>query len=208
MVPSKEQTLVVENSSDTIWQWYQPTGTVELPEWFIDSSVDWMDGYLNPPSVKMLSSCILRFWDDQQWVKEGSFYRAYHHDGRMEQLYHNGQLRQQDDGTWHSTRQDGLGGISCKLDMADGRTIILHGPWHASPPKGYEKISYLEKDSPYSVYTAGLFVKWELLYSIITSNPADRAALVKRGSIISLEPVHPDWNAPKGLDRSTMGVVS
>lgn len=92
MYLSDEQMSCVSGARVSRWEPIDlPTGKQSLPEWVKGAHVDWMDGAMNAPAVKLKTIGDARNWDDKRWSKEDSAtYIARSDDGRAEVLYHDG----------------------------------------------------------------------------------------------------------------------
>jgi hypothetical protein len=262
MFLSTEQTRAVMHGigSDTVeWQEFvRPVGPQPIPDWCKGVHVNWLEGYGNSPSVTLKVRGCVRDWPDQRFRKEGSYYRAYHPDGRMEQYAHDGkldwakvQMFQSADGTlrqerrWGTewgdqeglgfiypngqrsgpepgewvevdrmatTQQEGFGGRHYHLKMEDGSDVVLRGPWMVGAPEGYDEACYIDvarNDVPpfYSklpwhqrTATAGLYVTDDLFVRIMSRfAPHLPLAKVTYSGATTLEPMKPEWDAPKTI---------
>lgn len=124
-----------------------------------------------------------------------------------------------------TTRQEGYGGTIWWVTMEDGREIALRGPWHVGSPDGYQEFAYVDV-APGSMFhdhrkhgdkrpwynstgRAGLYLRGDVAIAIYaTFLPHIELARVQyrwSGSKAYLEPLKPEWNAPKAiiLERQT-----
>lgn len=115
-----------------------------------------------------------------------------------------------------TTAQEGFGGSPIWVTMEDGREICLRGPWHVGAPEGYSETAYVNMDDAWSrrvnrdrvwwSWTArgGLYIPHDLMIRILsTFLPHLELAWVDYGYTKGVEPLKPEWDAPKCvmLDR-------
>jgi hypothetical protein len=96
MFLSTEQTRAVMHGIDNKLSWQEidrPAGPQPVPDWCKGVHVNWMEGYTNSPHVTLKVTENVRDWPNKRFRKEGSYYRAYHPDGRVEQYAHSGAAR-------------------------------------------------------------------------------------------------------------------
>lgn len=108
-----------------------------------------------------------------------------------------------------TTRQDGFGGAHIHLDMEDGTTVVLRGPWHTSGPDGYAEVRYVDmtrdmrwrrRGEPWHRVGGGggLFLRDDVFAAIMSRFAAHlRLFAVTRHGFTRIEPVKPEWDAPK-----------
>lgn len=92
MCLSDEQMSAVSGARVSQWEPISlPTGKQSLPDWVKGAHVDWMNGAMNAPTVKLKVTGNVLNWDDKRWAKEGTkAYIARSGDGRAAVLYHDG----------------------------------------------------------------------------------------------------------------------
>ena len=111
------------------------------------------------------------------------------------------------------TRQEqGFGGSHYDLVMLDGTEVTLRGPWHGGAPAGYLDVAYVDMDyyrRNYRGYfakrpwystggTGGLFITESLFINIFARFCSHlRLARVNEGHGENLQPLKPEWDAPK-----------
>lgn len=111
-----------------------------------------------------------------------------------------------------TTRQEGFGGSPIWVTMDDGREICLRGPWHVGAPEGYCETAFVNMDDAWSrrvnhdrpwwkwVARGGLYVPHDLMIRILsTFLPHLELAWVDYGYAKGIEPLKPEWDAPKSI---------
>lgn len=116
-----------------------------------------------------------------------------------------------------TTPQAGFGGAITWVTMEDGREIALRGPWHVGAPEGYTETAYVDVDDQWfkdvqgsrpwyrGTGVGGLYITHDLAIRIIsTFAPHLELAWVDYGYAKGIEPLKPEWDAPKVvmLDRA------
>ncbi len=107
-----------------------------------------------------------------------------------------------------TTKDRGFGGAHIHLMMDDGEPLVLRGPWHVGAPSGYVEVSYVDTTSRYFRFgkqvwhrqsgRAGLYIKEELFVAILSTFLAHlRLMKVTRYGRSTIEPIKPEWDAPK-----------
>jgi hypothetical protein len=111
-----------------------------------------------------------------------------------------------------TTQQQGYAGRGFRILRDDGQYVMLRGPWHIAAPKGYESVITVDCSEPAfreqkwwrRLGCFGLFLRNDTLINIMSRYQAHiRLASVTRyygGPYI--EPLKPEWNAPKGFNYS------
>jgi len=105
-----------------------------------------------------------------------------------------------------TTRQAGFGGDCYHLNMDDGRTIVLRGPWHVGTPAGYTEFVYVDTTS--DLYRrrkwfkcggrGGLYLRNDVTVNILSRFAAHLPlALVDYGFTSHIEPFLEEWGVPK-----------
>lgn len=124
-----------------------------IPSWFCDVHVDWMFGYGNTPSIRILAKQHLSDWDGKEFEKREDLYIAEHPDGRCVAHYHNGALTPAVGAAtkgarplYQTTKQQGYGGRSFFCPMKDGTMVELRGPWHGPQPSGYTEVIWVTEE--------------------------------------------------------------
>lgn len=146
MFLSTEQTRAAMHGINDRFSWRlldRPVGPQPIPSWCKDVSVYWADGYTNSPSVTLKVTENVRRWPDKRFrVEDGSYYRAYHEDGRLEQYAHGGpisdvelQMFQSIDGTLRQYRR-------CGTEWGNEPGIQFVEPW--GDRLGYEPGEYVK----------------------------------------------------------------
>lgn len=98
---------------------------------------------------------------------------------------------------WATPKQGGFGGSTIWVNLDDGREVALRGPWHVGSPEGYADVSYSDRSVPFGS-RAGLFITQDLLVRILARFQAHLdLALVDYGYATGVEPMKPEWDAPK-----------
>jgi hypothetical protein len=144
------------------WQqfWTPEVAIAAKPDWLHTLEIEWSLEYDSSPSFRALTnSDPLHFTNDDAAVwelKEGRRWVA-EHNGCLMQQFHGGRLSWDEERqAWVTTRQEGYGGREFMITMRPGsdprftvgrNKVILCGPWHGSPPKGYASISTKPRDS-------------------------------------------------------------
>lgn len=113
------------------------------------------------------------------------------------------------------TRQEqGFGGSHYDLTMEDGTEIVLRGPWHTSGPEGYSEVAYVDVTDDWArrvkgkrkwwqlTGMAGLHVRDDVFVAIMSRfAPHLELASVKEYGIADIQPLKPEWDAPKCVIR-------
>lgn len=222
------------NQRDITWSLVdRQAGPRPLPDWIKGVHVNWFEGFSNGPEFWFFVSHDIGDWAGKKWRKEGNYYRAYHPDGFVEQHAHDGavrptklkawrsadgtmsQYRGEGNGSWvegdfnATTQQQGYCGRHYWLKMEDGTDLVLRGPWHTSPPDGYDAASivtpkysgnrfgakWYERCTP--VY--GLSFRRDLVIDIFSRFQAHLPlAIVTSYGRARIEPFRDEWGKPKG----------
>lgn len=109
--------------------------------------------------------------------------------------------------------QGGFGGDHFPLEMVDGTSVLLRGPWHGGPPPGLVEVSTYrarptealtrsDKRRPWHQRTGGggLYITEGLFKRILaTYAPHVELAQVHHSYGLRLEPYDPRWCGPKGM---------
>lgn len=172
MILSDEQMQAVNhgNNRPAYWEWVtMPEGPQPIPGWAKGLHVDWMDGFMNSPSITLKTNTDLRDWGAKRFEKAGSRFMARHSDGRAEVYYHAGAIRMEELQRWNhhakvmekyqafaTTQQSGFGGHHYPLEIGPvtdrselrGQTVVLRGPWHGGCPAGYAEAAYRDVSRP------------------------------------------------------------
>lgn len=111
-----------------------------------------------------------------------------------------------------TTQQQGYAGRGFRILRDDGQYVMLRGPWHIGAPKGYEGVITVDCSEPAfreqkwwrRLGCFGLSLRNDTLINIMSRYQAHiRLASVTRyygGPYI--EPLKPEWDAPKGFKQS------
>jgi hypothetical protein len=211
-----------------------PEGLQPVPAWAKDMAVNWMDGYGNAPTLAIkVPTYDVHSWDGQVWYRtERGLYYTQHEDGRACFHTHAGRVSRNDDGVLQTTQQEGYAGRHFTIQMADdsdlpGEKLILRGPWHAGGLPGYMGVTTVEQKLATDRFWLrhkrpwhqrggcfGLTLNEDAILRIFARyQPHLRMARVSyswwpHGSF--LEPLKPEWNAPKDWmwERNTVKVVA
>lgn len=109
-----------------------------------------------------------------------------------------------------TTLQDGYGGRHFPLLMDDNEWTVLRGPWHGCAPKGYQEVGHVidkerwDYSRPWhsSGGYFGLLLTDNAFRSIMAHLCPDiRLARVKLGYLSDIQPMKPEWSAPKDWER-------
>lgn len=109
------------------------------------------------------------------------------------------------------TRQEqGFGGAHYDIEMTDGRQVTLRGPWHGGCPPGYVELAYVDTVYYRDHYPrwqtpwhkrggiGGLFLTEDVFIRIFARFcPHLPLARVNEGFGAHLQPMKPEWDAPK-----------
>lgn len=109
------------------------------------------------------------------------------------------------------TRQEqGFGGSHYDLKMEDGSDVTLRGPWHTSAPKGYTEVAYVDPHASWRGRSrrpqrwfnmtgmGGLYVRDDVFIAIMSKfAPHIELAEVTEYGMTSIQPLKPEWDAPK-----------
>lgn len=108
-----------------------------------------------------------------------------------------------------TTQQEGFGGSHYHCQMVDGTTIVVRGPWHTSPPAGYDEVAYVDTSNDRNLRRApwhqrggigGLFLRDSVLIAIASRFlPHLQLARVTGRYGTNVEPLKPEWDAPKAV---------
>ena len=209
------------------YEWVDlPVGPQPIPAWAKGLKVEWLEGYGNPPGIRLKTDCEAREWTGQVWSCEDGRYMAVHEDGRARCYYHHGAvgettLNRSEGGKLipyvglATSQSDGLAGSHVRVTMKDGahsgREIALRGPWCGATPAGYVDTAYVNVADPRCGYpperhwtqrvgTAGLLITEDLFLRLLARfAPECRCARVTT-LWAKLEPVRGDWNEPKSWE--------
>lgn len=109
-----------------------------------------------------------------------------------------------------TSQQEGFGGDHYDIVLEDGTEITLRGPWHTSGPEGYTEVAYVyplaewrgryRRPAPWHTMTAmgGLFIRDDVFVAIMSRFlPHIELAHVKEHGISDIQPMKPEWGAPK-----------
>jgi hypothetical protein len=90
---SDEQNLAIRGGvGPASFEWLTPPeGPQPIPFWAKGLTVEWMDGYCNPPHYTVKTVENPRDWPRKVFTREGSRYLALSGDGRAECYYHSGE---------------------------------------------------------------------------------------------------------------------
>lgn len=198
-----------------------PEGPQPLPVWARDLAVNWMDGYGNAPTFTVkVPSYDVHTWDGQVWYRTANgLYFTKHEDGRACFHSHGGSVSRNDDGVLQTTQQQGYAGRHFTIKMADdsefpSETLILRGPWHGPTLPGFMGVTTVDAKLATDRFWQrhgrpwherggcfGLTIAEDTLVRLFARfQPHLRLARVtyhwwKHGYF--LEPLKPEWNAPK-----------
>jgi hypothetical protein len=114
-----------------------------------------------------------------------------------------------------TTRQEGFGGSHYDIILEDGTEVVLRGPWHTSGPAGYTEVAYVypgaswrgqyRRPQPWYKMTgmAGLLIRDEVFVAIMSRFlPHLELARVKEHGMEDIQPLKPEWDAPKCVVRA------
>jgi len=209
-----------------------PAGPQPLPRWVKGLHVNWMDGWSNAPHLIVKAAESPFDWPNKRFeFFAPNLYFARHTDGRGEAHYHGGAIseieiehrvrvsrdewRTEKRKVLATTQQEGYAGRHFPIVLGGkhplrGKTVLLRGPWHSSPPAGYQGVSvwsppdgrWPAERRPWHQQTCcfGLILRDDLLIRIFARfQPHLRLACVGK----TLQPLKPEWDAPKRwmLDR-------
>jgi hypothetical protein len=141
--------------------------------------------------------------------------------GGMSWTYPDGRTETHAPGEWEdvdhlvTTQQQGYAGRHFRILRDDGRYVMLRGPWHIGEPDGYHGVTTTDCSKPdlwiqkngfkwwRRTGCFGLFLRSDVLINIISRyQPHVRLAAVTRSyGGPYLEPIKPEWEAPKGFAR-------
>lgn len=213
------------SAETTSLDWYDaplPSPPHNLPGWLLGLRVEWHDDYENSPVFCFVTDGVPA-WPNKIWHKDGGLYTAYHDDGRADMLHHDGKLEYSDvvrfiteDGLYHSvkprephvtmkmrelasTPQAGFGGEQFRLNLEDGRMVVLRGPWDVGSPPECQLV-YLV--GPGGQPHGTMKVKSRLVLSAAAAFPSPdlKVAVISRGGSFTLvEPYKAEWEMPKGI---------
>lgn len=216
-----------------------PAGPQLVPAWVTAMHVRWMDSYGNAPSFALRVTEDARSWPDKVFEQEGVRYIARHPDGRAECYQQSGALRltklrrwQRPDGSfvrapyvdkdtrdaggdwgeWEvlaTPQEEGFGGAHIDIVLADGRDVVLRGPWHGPSPLGFQECAYVNVNDrwmrpPRAGHPAapwhnrggigGLLIQDDVFIRMF-ARFLPHLQLVRVGKF--LQPLKPEWDAPK-----------
>lgn len=108
-----------------------------------------------------------------------------------------------------TTQQNGYAGRGFRILRDDGQYVMLRGPWHIGAPAGYISIHTVDCSKPDPTASKwwtrmacfGLFLRQDVLINIVSHYQAHirLAAVTRYYGGPYLEPLKPEWNAPKGF---------
>jgi hypothetical protein len=119
-----------------------------------------------------------------------------------------------------TTQQQGYAGRGFRILRDDGQYVMLRGPWHIGAPAGYVGVITVDCSEPDAWIARrrlkwwnrtgcfGLFLRQDALINIISRYQAHiRLAFVTHSyGGPYLEPLKPEWNAPKGFKQELENV--
>lgn len=142
-------------------------------------------------------------------------------------IYPNGERHGTEPGEWVEVerlctqQENGFGGSHIHITMEDGTPVVLRGPWHGGSPNGFVEVAYADASDPnfarqsawwrktlrkngythrhhWGTCTGGLFVR-EAEFILIFARflPHLRLMRLIRNERSFIEPLKPDWDAPK-----------
>lgn len=112
-----------------------PPANAQPPRWIGGVHVDFMLQWANSPRILLKQTGPLPC-ESELWQFDGQSRYWREKDGTMEQLWHSPATIEKEDG-WHTGRMDGFGGRRFTIQMQDGRTVHLNGPWFGGQKSGW-----------------------------------------------------------------------
>lgn len=112
-----------------------------------------------------------------------------------------------------TTQQQGYAGRGIRILRDDGQYVMLRGPWHIGAPSGYHSVTATDCSKPdpwlqrmgrkwwQRTGCFGLSLKTETLINIVSRYQAHirLASVTRHYGGPYLEPLKPEWSAPKGF---------
>jgi hypothetical protein len=133
----------------------RPVGRVETPAWVGGVHVDMQEGLGTFPSVRLKVRGPLPEWgpwqrDAKSEAPKVRWFRQSVDGVLMEDYWHAGALRQLEDGSWQTTKQEGFGGRVFTLKPVVGWDVVhLVGPWHGGKQPGFMAVHTVDMHKPH-----------------------------------------------------------
>jgi hypothetical protein len=204
--------------TEPTFTWIEPPiGPQPLPAWAKGVEIEWMGHFCNPPHLKV-KTVGSPMPEGVLWHKDGARYWRRSPEGFHEENSHAGSLTwSQVDEAWLTSRDDGYGGRCWRIRMApEGQfeppfdVVLLRGPWNGDYPADCDAVAYFDMRKRYGradsrprpwhkeTFTGGVYMTHDLIVRLLARfQPHLRIARVEHHGRVRIEPVKPEWDAPK-----------
>lgn len=212
-----------------------PAGKHETPDWCAGMHINWLDGYVNSPEIRLKVRCDIAEWQGQVWERKGDLFFTQHADGRAKFLSHSGGIRPikmqrtvvrgaivnrqwvppvvEDYEVLATSQQEGFAGRHFLITMGGsdplaGQDVLLRGPWYGASLPGYVPVVYVDMSDPDCRRKSEPWYRRTGLFGVSLAEdtfirvfarfaPHLRLARVSNRYGTRLEPMKPEWDAPK-----------
>lgn len=177
------------------------------PDWIKDVHVHWLPGYASDPRIYLKVLNMPHMTKPWSYDGKGMYFRAT--DELREQFIHHAAKTRREDGSYETSQDRGYGGREFTLQMDDGLTVHLLGPWSGSHPDGWNEYAYVEMNCDYyrrnmklkrdwfnTVATAGTAFSDTLILQAIAKF-APHLRMAKLEQVAGVQPYMVEWGGPK-----------